>query len=65
MVTAVYHKVLIKSKSWLTGFQSLPHEENFILRLFHSPYKHNGYGVIELFPMVGVLGSSSYRTIIC
>jgi hypothetical protein len=59
MVTAVFHKVLIKSKSLLTGFQSHPQEENYILRLYYSPYKHNGSGIIQFFSMVGVLGSPS------
>ena len=33
MVTAVFHKVLIKSKSLLTGFQSHPQEENLYFAL--------------------------------
>ena len=59
MVTAVIHKVLIKSKIWLTGFQCRPQEEHFYLRLCYSPYKHKSYGIIQFFSMVGVLGSPS------
>jgi hypothetical protein len=34
--TAVFHKLLIKSKSWITGFQNFPQEENFYFAIMLS-----------------------------